>query len=37
MNQEEMLGEYQQECQLEREIANALESLNEKERFICAG
>jgi hypothetical protein len=33
MNQEEMLGEYQQECQLEREIANALESLNEKERY----
>lgn len=34
MNQEEMLGEFQQENQLKHQIAKALEILNEKERFI---
>ena len=34
MNQEELLGVYQQEHQLKHQIAQALESLNEKERFI---
>lgn len=34
MNQEEMLGEYQQEHVLKKTIANALQGLNEKERYI---
>lgn len=34
MNQEEMLGEYQQEHSLKKAIAHALQGLNEKERYI---
>ncbi len=34
MNQEEMLGTYQQEHELKRHVKNALKGLNEKERFI---
>jgi RNA polymerase sigma-32 factor len=34
MNQEEMLGTYQQERELRRHITKALAGLNEKERFI---
>jgi RNA polymerase sigma-32 factor len=34
MNQEELLGNYQQENQLKQHIATAVAGLNEKERFI---
>ena len=34
MNQEELLGTYQQESQLKQHIAAAVAGLNEKERFI---
>ncbi|QSV45400.1 RNA polymerase sigma factor RpoH [Geobacter benzoatilyticus] len=34
MNQEEMLGEYQKERVLKKAIAQALQGLNEKERYI---
>jgi len=34
MNQEEMLGEYQQEHSLKKAIAHALQGLNEKEKYI---
>jgi len=34
MNQEEMLGEYQQEHVLKKTVAHALQGLNEKERYI---
>lgn len=34
MNQEELLGNYQQENQLKQHIASAVAGLNEKERFI---
>jgi RNA polymerase sigma-32 factor len=34
MNQEEMLGIYQEEHQLKQQIATAMEGLNEKERYI---
>lgn len=34
MNQEEMLGEYQQEHVLKNTVAHALQGLNEKERYI---
>jgi len=34
MNQEELLGTYQQEQHLKRHVTKALEGLNEKERFI---
>ena len=34
MNQEEMLGTYQQENHLKQTIARAMEELNEKERYI---
>jgi len=34
MNQEELLGTYQQEHQLKQQINEAMESLNEKERYI---
>ena len=34
MNQEEMLGEYQQEHVLKKTIAHALQGLSEKERYI---
>jgi len=33
-NQEELLGEYQEEQLLKRRVAQAVEGLNEKERFI---
>jgi len=36
MNQEELLGSYQQERELKLQIKKALEGLNEKERFIIA-
>ena len=36
MNQEELLGSYQQERELQLQIKKALEGLNEKERFIIA-
>lgn len=34
MNQEELLGEHQQEYHLKQQLAEALEGLNEKERYI---
>jgi RNA polymerase sigma-32 factor len=34
MNQEELLGTYQQEQQLKQQIATAISRLNDKERFI---
>lgn len=34
MNQEELLGEYQQERQLTKHVARAIEGLNERERYI---
>jgi len=34
MNQEELLGEYQQERQLAKHVTEAMETLNEKERYI---
>jgi RNA polymerase sigma-32 factor len=34
MNQEELLGTYQQERQLKQQIAKAISGLNDKERFI---
>ncbi|GFO69352.1 RNA polymerase sigma factor RpoH [Geomonas limicola] len=33
-NQEELLAEYQESAQLEKNVALALENLNEKERFV---
>ena len=36
MNQEELLGTYQQEHELKLHVKQALEGLNEKERFIVA-
>jgi len=33
-NQEELLAEYQETRQLERNVAHALQNLNEKERFV---
>jgi RNA polymerase sigma-32 factor len=33
-NQEEMLADYQENVQLEQEVASALQNLNEKERFV---
>jgi RNA polymerase sigma-32 factor len=34
MNQEELLGENQEELQVRRQVAKAMEGLNEKERYI---
>jgi len=36
MNQEELLGTYQQEHELKLQVKKAMEGLNEKERFIIA-
>jgi len=34
MNQEELLGKYQQERQLKQQVIKALEGLSEKERYV---
>jgi len=34
MNQEELLGEFEQERQLTKQVASAMEGLNDRERYI---
>ena len=34
LNQEELLSEYQEQSQVKREVSSALDSLNEKERYV---